>query len=69
MGVSYMYALRGKGGRRLMCVVIFGVTTCNHAIYNTPVFMHVMSLVISFYSYSIQATKPIESSTAPAVQL
>ena len=45
-----------------MCVVIFGVTTCNHAIYNTPVFMHVMSLVISFYSYSIQATKPIESS-------
>ena len=44
-----------------MCVVIFGVPACTHAIYNTPVFIYVMSLVISLYSYSLQATTPTES--------
>jgi len=37
-----------------MCaVVIFGVTTCIHAIYNTPVSVYLMSLATSFYSYSL----------------
>ena len=34
-----------------MCAVIFGVTTCIHAIYNTPVSVYLMSLATSFYSY------------------
>jgi hypothetical protein len=36
-----------------MCAVIFGVTTCIHAIYNTPVSVYLMSLATSFYSYSL----------------
>ena len=40
MGVSYRPFVAKRGGRRSMCAIISAVTTCNHAIYNTPVSIH-----------------------------
>jgi len=42
MGVSYKPFVAKGGKRRSMCIIISGVTTCNHAIHNTTGSMYLM---------------------------